>query len=315
MPYDAPICLSCGSTELHHWGTATDREYFSTSDRFDYFLCTHCRAMSISPVPDDRLHEIYPANYYSVVVTNPSLIERVKMALDRRLFRRILRPLRGEFLTALDVGGGTGWLLQQAKAAEPRLTSTAVVDLDPAAAPAAEAAGHTYFCGRIEDYEPDREFDLVLMMNLIEHVKDPVQVLKKIGACLKPNGRIVLKTPNYDSLDARLFRTSYWGGLHCPRHWVLFTPESLTEAVERAGLRVVEISLTQGAPFWTWSIANLLARRGLIKLSADAPVYRHPLVPFLMAAFAALDFARRPFMRTPQMFAILSQRGPESPSA
>jgi len=307
VPSDTVACLSCGYGDLDRWASATDREYFTTTDRFSYLRCKHCHSISISPVPDDRLHEIYPANYYSMVVHKLSASERLKLALDRRLFRRILRPLQGEVLAGLDIGGGTGWMLEQARAVEPRLTSTVVVDLDPAAAAACQAAGHTYFCGRIEDYEPDRQFDLILMMNLIEHVRDPVQVFRKVAHCLKPNGRILLKTPNYDSLDARLFRGTYWGGLHCPRHWVLFTPESLTEAVQRAGLRVVDISLTQGAPFWVWSVASMLAERGLIKVSADAPMYRHPLVPLLTAAFAALDFARRPFMRTSQMFAILSR--------
>jgi SAM-dependent methyltransferase len=307
MPAEKPVCLSCGSGDLSPWAKATDREYFSTTDWFDYYICARCRAISIDPVPENRLQEIYPANYYSSTVGKPSCIERIKMANDRRLFRRILKPLKGDTLSALDIGGGTGWLLDQAKCVEPRLASTVVIDLDPTAAPAAKASGHAYFCGRVEDYVPDHPVDIILMLNLIEHVKDPVAVLKKMGVCLKPNGRILLKTPNHDSLDARLFCRTYWGGLHCPRHWVLFTPESLTAAVEKAGLYVREIRLTQGAPFWVWSVINLFARCGLVKISAKRPIDRHPLAPILSVIFAAFDFARRPFMRTSQMFAILSR--------
>jgi hypothetical protein len=86
---------------------------------------------------------------------------------------------------------------------------------------------------------------------------------------------------------------------------VVFTPESLRGAVERAGLCVADIRLTQGAPFWAWSIVSLLAQWGVIRLGRDRPAYRHPIIPLLTAAFAAFDFARRPFMRTSQMFAII----------
>ena len=81
-------------------------------------------------MPRDRLAEIYPDTYYSFSGGRLSPVERVKQWLDRRMFRKLLRGIEGESLSALDVGGGTGWLLSQARAVEPRLTRTAVVDLD-----------------------------------------------------------------------------------------------------------------------------------------------------------------------------------------
>ena len=97
------------------------------------------------------------------------------------------------------------------------------------------------------------------MLNLIEHVEDPVAVLAAVGRLLTPQGRILLKTPKHASLDAQLFRRSYWGGLHCPRHWVIFTPGSLESTARRAGLAVQTLEETQGAPFWCWSVLAGLA--------------------------------------------------------
>ena len=147
-----------------------------------------------------------------------------------------------------------------------------------------------------------------MMLNLIEHVRDPVAVLQKMRGMLTPDGLILIKTPNYDSLDARIFRHRNWVGLHCPRHWVIFTPESFRAASARAGLNVRRLDLTQGAPFWTWSMLNELRKHGLVEISRGKPAWRHPLTRWLYLFFAAFDFARRPFMRTSQMFVILENK-------
>ena len=298
-------CLVCGSNNLSLWADVSDSEYFTTVERFTYNRCGECNALSINPVPEDQLGTIYPANYYSFSPVGSSLVTKLKIALDRRLFRGILKPIVGNELSALDIGGGSGWLLTQARKIEPRLSFTMVVDIDSGAESIARNSGHEFFCGRIEDFNSTLRFDLILMLNLIEHVKDPVGVLKAASRLLKPGGRILLKTPNYDSLDARLFRSSYWGGLHCPRHWVLFTPKSLRQAVAATDLKIHDISLTQGAPFWAWSFLHLLHRAGLVRIDRDHPMCYHSLIGPLQAIFAAFDFLRMPFSTTSQMFVVL----------
>jgi len=299
-------CLACGSASTAHWGTAKDVEYRAVPESFSYVRCGDCDALSISPVPIDRLSEIYPQTYYSFSGDRLSLAERVKQWLDRRMFRKLFSSVEGPALSALDVGGGTGWLLSQARLAEPRLRRTFVVDIDPQAQAAAEAAGHEFFLGRVEDFECRERFDVIMLLNLIEHVADPVAVLARMKALLAPGGQILVKTPNHDSLDARLFRNHSWGGLHCPRHWVLFTPESFTRAAESAGLSVRQIALTQGAPFWAVSALEYLERKRLVRISRDRPMCDHPLFAPLLVLFGAIDMLRRPIARTSQMFIQLA---------
>jgi len=303
-----PKCLACGSRDVAFWATARDVEYHSTDDAFSYVRCADCGALSIADVPVDRLGEIYPDTYYSFSEGEMSLAERVKQWLDRRMFRRLFAQLKGDSLAALDVGGGTGWLLTQARAVEPRLHHSAVVDIDAHAREGAEKLGHTFHLGRIEEFRSDRKYDLILLLNLIEHVDDPVAVLAGMGELLAPGGKILAKTPNHDSLDARLFRNRSWGGYHCPRHWVIFTPESFAKAVRRAGLNLDRIEFTQGAPFWAVSALEWMNRKGLARVDRARPMCRHPLFGPLLALFAALDIARKPFARTSQMFAEVSAR-------
>lgn len=301
-----PVCLACGAVSVVPWAVAHDVEYLSTPDSFAYVRCQECGALSIADVPRDRLAEIYPDTYYSFNEGRLSLAERVKQWLDRRMFKNLFGNLKGESLSALDVGGGTGWLLAQAREVEPRLKHTAVVDIDAQARDYAEKLGHAFHLSRIETFESNRKYDLILLLNLIEHVDDPVSVLAKMRDLLAPGGRILAKTPNHDSLDARIFRHHSWGGYHCPRHWVIFTPESFARAVQSAGLKLERIELTQGAPFWAVSVLDWLGRRGLVRIRRDRPMCRHPLFGPLLAAFAAADILRAPFARTSQMFAHVS---------
>lgn len=299
-------CLACGSADTAHWAKARDVEYCSTTESFDYLHCGDCAALSIDPVPLGRLGEIYPDTYYSFAPGKLSLAERVKQALDRRTFRTLFAAVEGDTLSALDVGGGAGWLLTQAKSVEPRLGATQVVDIDGSAQASAIAAGHGFFLGRIEEYETDQRFDVILMLNLIEHVDDPVAVLAKVRGLLKPGGRVLVKTPNHDSLDARMFRHHSWGGLHAPRHWVVFTPEAFRKAAGKARLKVDRLSLTQGAPFWAVSALEFLSRKGLVSIRRDRPMCDHPLFGPLLALFGGIDLVRGRFARTSQMFVELS---------
>lgn len=301
---DAPACLACGAREAVLWATATDGEYATTTEIFRYLHCAACGALFIDPVPRDRLAEIYPANYYSFASPRESFVQRVKRKLDGRLFNRLLKNLPGEALAVLDVGGGAGWELSWLRALDPRIRFTQVVDLDPGAERAAQDNGHEYFCGRIEEFATERRFALILLLNLIEHVDDPGAVLRKMRDLLTPAGVLLIKTPNTDSLDARLFRHRNWAGYHCPRHWVLFKRENLTALVERTGLRVTEFRYTQGAPFWA---ASVIHRFFPASITRERPVVFHPLFGPLSASFAAFDMLRQPFSKPSQMFLTLGR--------
>ncbi len=298
-------CLACGSARVSHWATARDVEYHAVADTFSYVRCDDCDALSIVDPPTDRLSEIYPANYYSFSEDGLSPVERIKQWFDRRQFRKLFGDMKGQSLAALDVGGGAGWMLTLARSVEPRLTQTMVVDLDADAESRARAAGHDFFLGPVETFKTNKRFDVIFMLNLIEHVADPVAVLTAMKTLLAPGGVIFLKTPNHDSLDARLFRNSSWGGFHAPRHWVIFTPESFEAAALKAGLSVSSTRLTQGAPFWTVSALEWLFRKRWLNADTSRPMVAHPLFGPLSALFAAFDMLRAPFMRTSQMFVTL----------
>lgn len=307
-------CPVCASTRTLLLNKVFDVELHTSTDAFDYHNCQDCDAIFIHPFPVDRLTEIYPDYYYSMEGPGESILEKVKSKLDRRFLSKILAMIPGSSLSVLDVGGGSGWMLNVARAADPRVQYTAVVDLNEESRSLAEANGHVFNCSRVEEFETDRKFDLIMAFNLIEHVADPASVFKNLAGLLTLDGKVVIKTPNTRTLDRYIFQNSYWGGYHCPRHWVLFNKENLPLAVRGTGLKASQISYTQGAPQWTASVMGVLSQRGWIRIDRERPMHRHFLASPLQAFFAAVDFLRAPFSPTAQMIAILEREFPNSSS-
>lgn len=305
MSFSCPVC---SNPETDLWCNAKDYEYFTSKESFEYYHCRNCKTIFLNPKQIKPLNEIYPSNYYAFKESGGSIIQTVKTFLDKKLFRKILSEIEGSELSVLDVGGGTGWLLDTVKQTDKRVTYTQVVDIDAKAEEKALKKGHNYFCGPIEQFETEKKFHFVLLLNLIEHVANPQEILQKVESILAPGGVILIKTPNIECWDVRLTKNKYWGGLHAPRHWVLFSSKSFEMITSRAGLSIKSLKYTQGAPFWAYSILSQWYERGLVKISPKKPLPFHPLAAPIMALSAAFDIIRGAFVKTSQMFIILNKK-------
>ena len=301
-------CNVCGNPNTKVWSLVKDYEYFSSEDDYTYHKCESCNSIFLDHFPTDKLHIIYPKTYYSFSHQKQTLAIRVKDYLDKQMFKKALRKFNQSPINVLDVGSGSGWMLNSIKAVYPNISFSQVVDIDITAKSEALQNGHDFFHGTIEDFETSKKFDLILMFNLIEHISNPQSTLNKLGEILNDNGKILIKTPNIESLDAKYFRTSYWGGLHAPRHWILFSAKSFKVMLQNTPFTITRLKYTQGAPFWTWSILASLHRKGLLKLSSKNLMINNPLTPLFTIAFAAFDFLRLKFgFKTSQMFIELEK--------
>ena len=96
-------------------------------------------------------------------------------------------------------------------------------------------------------------FDVVLLGDVIEHLRDPVAALARLRPLLRPGGRLVLSTPNVANWAIRLsLLAGRWRytdrGILDRSHTHLFTRATLGETIERAGYRVVSIDYTVPVP-------------------------------------------------------------------
>jgi SAM-dependent methyltransferase len=129
------------------------------------------------------------------------------------------------------------------------------LEADPVAADLARTArGLEVLTGSLGDHRfPSGHFDAITMSHVIEHLHDPVNLLRDCGRLLKPSGRLVVVTPNIRSLGSRRFGSA-WLGLDPPRHLQLFSRATLLRAAAQAGLAVVSLrsSLRNADYVWLW---------------------------------------------------------------
>ncbi|MGH2952854.1 MAG: class I SAM-dependent methyltransferase [Solirubrobacterales bacterium] len=307
-----PACRVCGQPATALWTTAVDVEYETTDELFYYWLCRGCDCLTIDPLPEGRLSEIYPPGYYSfadgedALAADRSLVARAKGALDRRAFRRVTELAETEAPRVLDVGGGTGEISAALIAGIPAAQAT-VVDFDPESTAVAAERGLSVATCRFEEFETDERYDVVMMLNLIEHVADPMATLRHAAGLLAPGGVVWMQTPNFRSLDAHLFRRRNWAGLHCPRHWVIFSVAGLRRALPAAGLEPLRLRPTQGGAFWAASILGALRRREPGR--AGRPLVRDPFFLPLAGAGALFDLATSPVRAASQVACIARAAG------
>ena len=293
---------------IEHWAWAQDIEYFTSKDWFEIIHCNSCEILFITPMLFDRLADIYPTNYYSLGTAQRSMAAKTKAWFDKIFFRKVLRKIIHKEIRALDIGGGTGWLLNILKATDPRVQDTWVVDTNPLARDLAEAAGHSFFEGLVEKFQTETRFDIILMLNVIEHVANPRELLAKSRDLLAPGGLIIVNTPNFDACDARLFRHNSWGGYHTPRHFVIFKRESFIKLAQEVDLEIDSFNYVQGAAFWSVSLLNTMRQLGIVSVTHQRPAINHPIMPLLQIGAAAFDFARAPFSNLSQMRFILRRK-------
>jgi SAM-dependent methyltransferase len=140
----------------------------------------------------------------------------------------------------LDLGCASGGFLSTLKGPSWKLSGIEMSE--EAASVARERCGAEVFVGDILDapFPPD-SFDAITCFNVFEHVYHPREVLVKVAQWLKPGGIFYTLMPNIDSAGARVFR-SYWYALELPRHLYHFSPATLRQVADSAGLQEVSVT-------------------------------------------------------------------------
>ncbi|HXJ82001.1 MAG TPA: class I SAM-dependent methyltransferase [Candidatus Methylomirabilis sp.] len=319
---DAP-CFLCGAWESERvWSTA-DRA-FAVPGRYSVVRCLGCGFLYQRPrVRDENLADCYPDHYPRHQEPSPRIpfkgsAARVKAArwalatalhyaafqgatagiatrLRARLLLRRLRwdcpPWTGQG-RYLDVGCGSGGSLGAAKALGWRVTG---IEMDRAAAERARRFTEDIHAGDILGVSlPGGSFDVVTAFHVLEHVPDPVAVVRRMLAWLAPGGLAIIEVPNAGGLGASLFGPA-WSGLELPRHLCHFTPGTLGRAVEQAGGRIVWCWHQAKPRYYLWSLGHSLRDRGwdrMARATEQRPVYG-ALKLFLEVMLPLCRWARR----------------------
>jgi SAM-dependent methyltransferase len=149
----------------------------------------------------------------------------------------------------LDIGAASGILLEQGR--ELGFEGEGIEPSEDLAKRAI-ANGLKVHRGIFPHSDVKGPYDVITLVDVIEHVSNPVQLLREIASQLRPDGIGVLTTPDVQSLAARILGRRWWH--FRVAHIGYFDRSTLIKALDQAGLEVVNIS----RPPWyfTWEYAG-----------------------------------------------------------
>ncbi|MDB9375001.1 class I SAM-dependent methyltransferase [Nodularia sphaerocarpa] len=160
--------------------------------------------------------------------------------------------------TILEIGCNTGYFsLVLMKCGHEVLG----IELDKDAAQIASSNGVNVICGNIEENlmikSINQKFDVILMMDVVEHCLHPMNVLNSLQQLIKPNGKIMITGPNvaYWSVrkDLLLGRWNYTdSGILDKTHLHFYTLSTWQSLIEDSGYKINVIKAAEGMiPFQT----------------------------------------------------------------
>ncbi len=229
--------------------------------------CVTCGLRRADPMPtDEELAAIYDEHYYEQFgfVESESSADEGLARTKRATYASLLSVAKPHFTGGkrlLDVGCGLGFSLVAAR--DAGFDAVGLDQLgpeDPNARP-----GRRILRGAIETFRSETSFDVVSLVDVIEHVRDPVETLRIVKRLLVPRGLAILAT-NDCSSRAAVMLGARWVHYH-RAHLFFFTPETLTRAAEAAGFEVIAVE-TAKRVYNLEYIASILARGTNFELAA-----------------------------------------------
>lgn len=290
---EAQSCLLCGTEGILTYQDLRDR-LFGAPGTWALMRCPKCHLIWLNPrpVPPDigKLYKDYFTHETADSVPRLASFKRVirdailachlgynglaGSALQRGLGKTLswVRPIKERVELSvmaldgpprgklLDVGCGNGQFL-----AKMQELGWDVVGVEPdvqAVRVARARFGLRVYQGTLEEVGfPGDMFNAITMSHVIEHVWDPIGLLKECRRLLRTDGRLVLVTPNSESLGRRLFGTD-WRGWEPPRHLFLYSTQTLRMCTESVGLCINELRTTARGARGMWLASRLLQRDG-----------------------------------------------------
>lgn len=230
-----PVMNNCCLCQSQNFEKLYDAPGFRTNKSFTIRQCTGCGLISAAVTPED-IAGAYEADYYETAY--PGYLS--DKAFHDRNNDFIVKDMEKYFKPGkiAEVGSAFGFFLQRAKARGWGVTGFECSQY------ASKAAREEYGVDvRAENFlstDLPREYTMFAMLDTIEHLIDPMAMLKKGASILQPGGGAYVCTGDIDSLFAKLCGKK-WRMMVPPLHTYYFTPDTLGKMMEKAGFKILSI--------------------------------------------------------------------------
>jgi 2-polyprenyl-3-methyl-5-hydroxy-6-metoxy-1,4-benzoquinol methylase len=216
---------------------------------FTIIKCRRCGLLRTNPRPaPESMGSFYPDDYGPYLDTLIQQVEQKPASPLKKLLRSLanhtfkfkiqyLPPLTPGRL--LEIGCASGaFLYEMAK----KGWQVQGIEFSTKAAAAASQLGFPVHAGPLETApKPEEPFDLIVGWMVLEHLHDPIAVLKKLREWAQPDAWLVLSLPNAGSLDFHIFKDNLYS-LHLPNHLYHFSPKTLEKVLRAGGWTLDRIS-------------------------------------------------------------------------
>jgi 2-polyprenyl-3-methyl-5-hydroxy-6-metoxy-1,4-benzoquinol methylase len=234
-----PLCHN----ETHLYFRIYDLNRRITRESFNYYRCSSCRLIFLSPIPND-LGKYYPADYYSIPL---SINELAESAEEERYKIDIVKQFASGG-RLLEIGPAYGGFIYLAKQAG--FTAEAI-EMDPSCC---RFIRETIGVKAIQSNDPTEalkgvvNYEVIALWHVIEHLTNPWKTLEAISKKLQPGGVLILAAPNPDAFQFRILGR-YWPHIDAPRHLSLTPISLLIRQAETLGLKPIWSTTTDKGSF------------------------------------------------------------------
>jgi SAM-dependent methyltransferase len=122
------------------------------------------------------------------------------------------------------------------------------------AAEAVKRYGIPLFVGSLENFPKKQTYELITMLDVLEHVADPDSFLSALQPLLTPDALLVIVTPDISSWAARITAGRWWH--YRSAHLNFFNLDSLRWLLEKHGFEII----LKKRFAWNFSVYYLLTR-------------------------------------------------------
>ncbi len=225
--------------------------------------CATCGFVFASDTPTSAELEDYYRNYGTSHYLSPVTVKRYNEWLDDfESFRQT-----GNML---DVGCGSGFFLEEAKKRGWNVFGTefsdALVAISKAKGIIMQQGGLT------EDTFHGIGFDVVVSIEVIEHIYNPADEVRNIHRILRKGGLFFCTTPNFNALSRYWLKDRY-NIIAWPEHLGYFTRKTLKYLLERHGFKTVRTTST-GFSFTRMRVSLNMSRQKVVSADSDDEVLR-----------------------------------------